>query len=75
MSNNNPDTERRPRLIGEERSMAHAAATAYVVATATGAGLTTGHGIVKGVEKTASKVKDAFKPNESTIELPPGTEK
>jgi hypothetical protein len=80
MSNDTPDTERRPRPGGEtrfkeERSLTHAAATAYVVATATGVGLASGHELVQGVKGAASKVKDALTPSESTIELPPGTEK
>jgi hypothetical protein len=52
-----------------------AAATAFVLATATGAGLKTGTGIADGVKQTVAKGKDALKPKESKVELPPGVDR
>jgi hypothetical protein len=51
--------------------MAGTVATAYIVAAATGAGIETGKEVAK---ETVAKVKDALKPKESAIVLPPGTE-
>jgi len=65
------ESTRVQELEVEERSMAGTVATAYIVAAATGAGIETGKEVAK---ETVAKVKDALKPKESAIVLPPGTE-
>jgi hypothetical protein len=69
---NEPEFTRVQELEGESRSMAGTVATAYVVAAATGAGFETGKEVVK---ETVAKVKDARKPKESNVELPPGVDR
>lgn len=79
MSNENADTER-PRPEGEtliemKRSAGHAALQALET-VATGAEY--GVGLYVGKEAVApvvAKVKDALKPKDSTIELPPGVDR
>jgi hypothetical protein len=75
MSNDNPDSERRPRLIEEERSMAHALATHYVEGVGTGAGLATVALAKETIAAGAAKAKDALKPKESNIDLPSGVDR
>jgi hypothetical protein len=70
-----PEGESRPQLEREERSAGQVALQALDTFAI---GLEYGAGIYVAKETVApvvEKVKDALKPGESTIELPPGTEK
>jgi hypothetical protein len=59
----------------EERSMAQALATHYVEGVGTGAGLATAALAKETIAAGVEKVKDALKPTESPIELPPGVDR